>query len=72
MTSQDARNFADGLQERVTQMGDRTGEGQYLGQALSVIRDLAAQLDAVIAPAVTKTPKKRRAVDPDAPPSLDE
>lgn len=50
MTPQDARDFADGLQERVTQMGDRTGEGQYLGQCLSVIRGLAAQVE-------TLTPK---------------
>ncbi len=47
MTHTEAITFADGLQERVTQMGDRTGEGQYLGQALSVIRTLAGQLEAL-------------------------
>ena len=53
MTADDARDFCEGLQARVTQMGDRTGEGQYLGQCLSVIRGLAAQLDAA---AVNNTP----------------
>lgn len=59
MTTDDARSFADGLQERATQMGDRTGEGQYLGQCLAVIRDLAAQIDA-LAPIDNAKPKRGR------------
>lgn len=47
MTPDDARAFCDGLQERVTQLGERTGEGLYIGQCLSVIRGLAEQIDAL-------------------------
>lgn len=45
MTPADARAYCETLHERATQMGERTGEGLHLGRCLSVIRDLAAQVD---------------------------
>jgi hypothetical protein len=47
MTTEDARKVADAFQERCDQMDPRHGEPQRLGQCISLIRDLAAQVDAL-------------------------